>query len=82
MTLPPRATRAWHGSIARLPRPKPLAPGSCRGRYHTDRQRGAALQNTAMAPPGPAGVCCIPLTGRARPCLDGYWLQGICLGCG
>jgi hypothetical protein len=28
-------------------------PGSCRGRYHTDRQPGAALQNTAMCPAGP-----------------------------
>jgi len=27
--------------------------GSCRGRYHTDRQPGAALQNTAMCPAGP-----------------------------
>ncbi len=26
----------------------PYAPGSCRGRYHTDRQPGAALQNTGM----------------------------------
>jgi hypothetical protein len=25
-------------------------PGSCRGRYHTDRQPGAALQKTAMCP--------------------------------
>jgi hypothetical protein len=28
-------------------------PGSWRGRYHTDRQPGAALQNTAMCPAGP-----------------------------
>jgi Pentapeptide repeats (8 copies) len=28
-------------------------PGSCRGRYHTDRQPGAALQNTAICPAGP-----------------------------
>jgi hypothetical protein len=28
-------------------------PGSCRGRYHTDRQPGAALPNTAMCPAGP-----------------------------
>ena len=27
--------------------------GSRRGRYHTDRQPGAALQNTAMCPAGP-----------------------------
>jgi hypothetical protein len=33
---------------------KPNAhPGSCRGRYHTDRQPGAALQNTAICPAGP-----------------------------
>jgi hypothetical protein len=25
-------------------------PGSCRGRYHTDRQPGTALQNTAICP--------------------------------
>jgi hypothetical protein len=29
------------------------APGSCRGRYHTDWQPGAALQNTAICPAGP-----------------------------
>jgi hypothetical protein len=28
-------------------------PGSWRGRYHTDRQPGAALQNTAICPAGP-----------------------------
>jgi len=28
-------------------------PGSYRGRYHTDRQPGAALQNTAICPDGP-----------------------------
>ena len=27
--------------------------GSCRGRYQTDRQPGAALQNTAMCPAAP-----------------------------
>jgi hypothetical protein len=27
-----------------------------RGRYHTDRQPGAALQNTAMCPAGPPGM--------------------------
>jgi hypothetical protein len=33
---------------------KPNAhPGSCRGRYHTDRQPAAALQNTAMCPAAP-----------------------------
>jgi len=42
---------AWHGSIARLPRPRYRR--SCRGRYHTGRQPGAALQNTAMCPAGP-----------------------------
>jgi hypothetical protein len=31
---------------------EPGGGGSCRGRYHTDRQRGGTLQNTAM-PPGP-----------------------------
>ena len=27
-------------------------PAHARGRYHTDRQPGAALQNTAMCPAG------------------------------
>jgi hypothetical protein len=35
----------------RLSRANPA--GSCLGRYHTDRQPGAALQNTAMCPAGP-----------------------------
>jgi hypothetical protein len=30
----------------------PYVPGLCRGRYHTDRHLGAALQNTALCPAG------------------------------
>jgi hypothetical protein len=44
---------AWQGSNLGSRDPKPPAPGSCRGRYYTDRQPGAALQNTAMCPAGP-----------------------------
>src|SRR6266516_3120502 len=50
------------------------APGQLlvhRGRYHTDRQRGAALQNTAICPAGPpvrAGGCTAPTAAAsARP---------------
>jgi hypothetical protein len=42
------ARRGWAGAVARESR----ASGSCRGRYHTDRQPGA-LQYTARCPEGP-----------------------------
>ncbi len=44
---------AWRGSKPGSRDPKILPRGSWRGRYHTDRQRRAALQKTAMCPAGP-----------------------------
>jgi hypothetical protein len=38
-------------------------PGSWRGRYHTDRQPGAALQNAAMCPAGPPARSCAARAG-------------------
>jgi hypothetical protein len=43
------------GTAWRLSRANPV--GSCLGRYHTDRQPGAALQNTAICPAGPPPAC-------------------------
>jgi hypothetical protein len=43
--------RGGYRMARRLSRANPA--GSCLGRYHTDRQPGAALQNTAMCPAGP-----------------------------
>jgi hypothetical protein len=38
----------------------------CRGRYHTDRQRGAAWQNTAMCPAGGTIWCARRWDGTGR----------------
>jgi hypothetical protein len=38
-------------------------PGTWRGRYHTDRQPGAALQNAAMWPAGPPARSCAARAG-------------------
>jgi hypothetical protein len=46
---------------------KPTAhPGSWRGRYHTDRQPGAALQNTAICPAGAPGVRAASAAGQSH----------------
>src|SRR6266536_1454390 len=52
-----RAVPALSPSVPRLR----YTPGSCRGRYHTDRQPGAALRNTAICPAGP------PARNRGQP---------------
>jgi len=56
-------------------RPKGLptglyVPGSCLGRYHTDRQPGAALQNTAMCPAAAPGVRAASAGGRSHSTHD------------
>ena len=55
-----RATLRSHGAMTPLHGAARAAkPGSCRGRYHTDRQP-FMLQNTAMCPAAPP-----PLVARA-----------------
>jgi hypothetical protein len=57
--LPPYAARAAQPSTLPLrrllhQRGSPQVLHSHRGQYHTDRHPGAALQNTAICPAGPA----------------------------